>query len=360
MKILFLLLSCICLCNVGVLSIFHKTITIPKLIISSNSRDTDICKEKSCEIVAVSSTVGIKDQLSLTYFQSMAAGAISRTMAQVLMHPANTYKTVLQLRRTHTGSLPKLSLNRLFQGADAQFLFSLPHGAFYFAVIEQVKIKLLKYCTLKPFIVDFVASSVSTIVCSIVSTPQMVLTDRLMADMYPSFPEAVRSIMSTEGVRGFYTGWWPALVQKLPSYGLTWMFFQQFIRLHEQYRQKKPNSQENFVLGAVAAAASVCVMNPIDTVKTRLVTQTATCVRPYKGVMNCLLRIMKEEGPVSLYRSLPPRLLSVVPMIAIQFGVYEFMKGKIIQRRRGQFVRRARSSAAVAAPVPVPAATLRL
>ena len=51
----------------------------------------------------------------------------------------------------------------------------------------------------------------STVVCSIVSTPQMVLTDRLMAGIYPSFPDAVQTILRNEGLQGFYSGWWPVL-----------------------------------------------------------------------------------------------------------------------------------------------------
>ena len=47
----------------------------------------------------------------------------------------------------------------------------------------------------------------------------MVLTDRLMAGVYPSFPDAVRTIVKADGWRGFYIGWWPALAQKIPSYG---------------------------------------------------------------------------------------------------------------------------------------------
>ena len=36
----------------------------------------------------------------------------------------------------------------------------------------------------------------------------------------------------------------------------------------------------------------------------------------------------------SLYRALPPRLLSVVPMIGIQFSVYEFMKRWLLKESR--------------------------
>jgi len=53
---------------------------------------------------------------------------------------------------------------------------------------------------------------------------------------------------------------------------------------------------------------------------------------PYKGIIDCGLRISREEGIKTFYRGLAPRLLSVVPMIGIQFGVYEAMKKVMIQR----------------------------
>ena len=167
---------------------------------------------------AATGAVAVTDQL--TYMQTMTAGALSRTMAQTLMHPANTYKTLLQLRGSSTGVLTKLTPERLLRGVDAQFIMSLPHGAFYFFVIDQVKTKLSCHMSSKfNFLQDFAASTISTVFCSIVSTPQMVLTDRLMAGVYPTSMDALRSILNTEGIAGFYTGWWPALAQKIPSYG---------------------------------------------------------------------------------------------------------------------------------------------
>jgi len=38
----------------------------------------------------------------------------------------------------------------------------------------------------------------------------------------------------------------------------------------------------------------------------------------YTGVLQCLRLITKEEGVGALYRALPPRLISVVPMMGIQ------------------------------------------
>ena len=82
-------------------------------------------------------------------------------------------------------------------------------------------------------------------------------------------------------------------------------------------------------LGALAAAAAVCVMIPMDTVKTRLVLQGAAGEATYAGVRDCFYRIFREEGLGAFYISLLPRLASVVPMISIQFGAYEVRQSSV-------------------------------
>ena len=86
-------------------------------------------------------------------------------------------------------------------------------------------------------------------------------------------------------------------------------------------------------MGCLASATTVCVMIPMDTIKTRLVTQmNYPDLVPYKGIADAAVRISREEGIGAFYRGLTPRLISVVPMIGIQFGVYEFMKKVMVAR----------------------------
>ena len=303
---------------------------------TKQKRGTRLIKMSASALRSASNRVSLvsKKLDQMTYLQIMAAGAISRTMAQTIMHPANTFKTMLQLKRDSNVPITnQLTPERLLRGADAQFFMSLPHGAFYFFVIDQVKTKVSKVIP-KAYenLSDFAASAISTVVCSIVSTPQMVLTDRLMAGVYPNFPVALRQILKQEGVKGFYAGWRSGLAQKIPSYGLTWMFFQQLKRAHESFFDAKPSAETNFFLGALAAAGGTTVMIPMDTVKTRLVIQGAAngaSGAAYTGVRNCFVRILREEGVGAFYRALPPRLGSVVPMIAIQFGTYEIIKARL-------------------------------
>ena len=92
---------------------------------------------------------------------------------------------------------------------------------------------------------------------------------------------------------------------------------------------------ENSMMGCMASAITVCIMIPMDTVKTRLVTQlNYPHLVPYKSISDCFQRVLKEEGVTAFYRGLTPRLLSVVPMIGIQFGVYEVRRIAAFQCRR--------------------------
>ena len=73
--------------------------------------------------------------MSLTFKEAMFAGAVSRSLAQTCMQPANVVKTLLQGRGT-SSQLSNLSFKLLTRGAGAQFVMSMPHGAFNFATVE--------------------------------------------------------------------------------------------------------------------------------------------------------------------------------------------------------------------------------
>ena len=119
---------------------------------------------------------------------------------------------------------------------------------------------------------------------------------------------------------------------------LTWTLFQQLKQAQLRIMERPPKDIENSFMGCIASATTVCIMIPMDTIKTRLVTQiNYPDLVPYNGIIDCARRIAKEEGMKTFYRGLPPRLISVVPMIGIQFGVYEFMKKRMISKRNGEY-----------------------
>jgi solute carrier family 25 S-adenosylmethionine transporter 26 len=257
-------------------------------------------------------------------------------------------KTILQSSAdTRVGQLLKpASFRRLTYGAGANFFLSIPTGAMNFAVLEFVRYHMGKAVQANPFLaarqeqlgagMDFASSALSTIACSVVSTPQMMITDNVMAGQYSNLVTAAKGLYNQHGIRGFYGGWWPGLVGKIPSYALTWTLFQQLKQARNRISKRPARNYENSIMGCLASATTVSIMIPMDTIKTRLVTQAGGVAAgkiPYKGIIDCAVRVAKEEGIVAFYRGLPPRLVSVVPMIGIQFGVYEAMKKFMLQRQ---------------------------
>lgn len=170
----------------------------------------------------------------LHFWEAMVCGAISRSTAQTIMHPANTMKTILQSSRNGNPNLTVLSFTkwkyakRLTRGAGAQLILSLPHGAVNFAVLELMRRQMNNVVSRSRYAdainrnfgpgMDFLSSALSTVCCSAVSTPQMMICDNIMAGTYPNLLVAARSLAKEKGISGFYTGWWPGIAGKIPSY----------------------------------------------------------------------------------------------------------------------------------------------
>mmetsp|Transcript_24106 Transcript_24106/g.52026 ORF Transcript_24106/g.52026 Transcript_24106/m.52026 type:complete len:468 (+) Transcript_24106:39-1442(+) len=287
----------------------------------------------------------------LHFWEAMICGAISRSAAQTIMHPTNTMKTILQSSRKVPGKAPLTvrsftqwkHAKHLTRGAGAQLILSIPHGAVNFAVLELVRRQMNNAVSRSRYGeqinrnfgagMDFLSSALSTVCCSVVSTPQMMICDNIMAGTYPNLLVATSSLMKDKGVAGFYSGWWPGIAGKIPSYGLTWTLFEQIKRVRSTMSSRPAKDFENSIMGCMASATTVCIMIPMDTVKTRLVTQlNYPDLVSYTGINDCFKRVLKEEGIGAFYRGLTPRLLSVVPMIGIQFGVYEYMKKFMVAR----------------------------
>jgi solute carrier family 25 S-adenosylmethionine transporter 26 len=197
-------------------------------------------------------------------------------------------KTILQNTRRGLPNSPTIgelmlprNFRRLTVGAGANFLLSVPHGAVNFAVLEFVRKWLSTVVRSNPILaanesrfsfgLDFLSSSISTVACSVVSTPQMMIVDNIMAGNYPNLKAACVGLAQTKGINGFYAGWWPGLVGKIPSYALTWTFFQQLKKIRSSISPNRPvaTDAENSIMGCIASATTVCLMIPMDTIKTR-------------------------------------------------------------------------------------------
>ncbi|KAL0283474.1 UNVERIFIED_CONTAM: Folate transporter 1, chloroplastic [Sesamum angustifolium] len=148
---------------------------------------------------------------------------------------------------------------------------------------------------------------------------------------YRNTPHALFTIARTEGLRGLYAGFYPAVLGSTISWGLYFYFYS---KAKQRYLRSREELSPGLHLASAAEAGGlVCFCtNPIWLVKTRLQLQTPQQARPYSGFHDALRTILKEEGWRALYKGLVPGLF-LVTHGAIQFTAYEELRKMAINYR---------------------------
>ncbi|KAL6636959.1 hypothetical protein ACP70R_024531 [Stipagrostis hirtigluma subsp. patula] len=145
---------------------------------------------------------------------------------------------------------------------------------------------------------------------------------------YRNTSHAVYTIARSEGLRGLYAGFYPAVLGSTVSWGLYFFFYN---RAKQRYLQGTDDQLHpaHHLVSAAEAGVSLCT-NPIWLVKTRLQLQTPKHhASRYSGFSDALRTILKEEGFLALYRGIGPGLL-LVTHGAIQFTAYEELRKAMI------------------------------
>lgn len=83
--------------------------------------------------------------------------------------------------------------------------------------------------------------------------------------------------------------------------------------------------------GAIAGICSVTTTYPLDIIRTRLSLENNTGVN--KTILDCGKEIVNNEGGyLGLYRGLAPTIAGIAPYVALNFTVYEGLKGWIVSK----------------------------
>ncbi|XP_076897845.1 folate transporter 1, chloroplastic-like [Bidens hawaiensis] len=152
---------------------------------------------------------------------------------------------------------------------------------------------------------------------------------------YKNTPHALFTIARSEGLRGLYAGFLPAVLGSSISWGLYFYFYNS---AKQRYMKNQDESSARIHLASAAEAGGlVCLLtNPVWVVKTRLQLQNPQHHgRPYSGLSDAFKTILKDEGWRALYKGLSPGLF-LVAHGAIQFTAYEELRKIIVDFRHKQ------------------------
>ncbi|XP_056648216.1 mitochondrial 2-oxodicarboxylate carrier [Diorhabda sublineata] len=82
--------------------------------------------------------------------------------------------------------------------------------------------------------------------------------------------------------------------------------------------------------GGSAGFVEVCIMHPLDLVKTRLQIQSKSTDRNdsryYRGIIDCFGKMYKHEGLLSFWKGILPPILAETPKRAVKFFTFEQYK----------------------------------
>ncbi|XP_042905793.1 mitoferrin-1 [Parasteatoda tepidariorum] len=136
---------------------------------------------------------------------------------------------------------------------------------------------------------------------------------------YKSVFGGLLKINSEEGMLRLFRGMPLPLVASIPAHALYYSTYEVMKRMLSgtEFGTKNPIAQS--AAGALAITNHNIVMNPADVVKQRMQIYGS----PYKSSFHCLKSILKSEGVIALYRSLPTQMAIDAPYGALHFVIYE-------------------------------------
>lgn len=141
---------------------------------------------------------------------------------------------------------------------------------------------------------------------------------------------AFRKIYAIRGIRGLYRG----VIGNIPRAALgSGAQLATFEPLKDYMRRNNLGftnpTLNSFVCSAIAGSAMAIMITPPDVLLTRLYNQPlddAGKGKYYSGVLDCLIKIIKTEGPTALYKGFGPSYLRVAPHSTLVLVFYDEAK----------------------------------
>lgn len=193
-----------------------------------------------------------------------------------------------------------------------------------------------------------VAAGIGDVAASLVRVPCEVLKQRLQVGLYSNISHALRTVTQAGSLTRLYAGLGAQLARDVPYAAVEFVAYEN-LKAMALRRQRAPVSQQahgppaakiqqrlqegklprgqSFLVGGMSGAMAAIVSNPMDVVKTRLMTQTryGGAVQ-YRGVVHTLVRVSREEGIQAFAKGIAPRIAAKTLQSAMFFAAYEFLR----------------------------------
>lgn len=268
-------------------------------------------------------------------WKSLVAGAAAGATEAAITYPFEFAKTRLQFR-TVQGAPPSTrnplvliantvrqdGVRTLYAGADALIVGTAWKAAVRFLAFDSIKALFADEHGRTGKFGGVCAGLGAGVLESIVAvTPFETVKTALIDDArsanrrYHGFIHGTKGLIKDYGIRGIYRGLVPVTMRQA---GNSAVRMGSYNALKGFYNPK--TSLGTFGIGALAGVATVIATSPLDVLKTRMQSLSAS---EYRNSFDCVQKIYKQEGIFAFWRGATPRLGRLILSGGIVFTVYE-------------------------------------
>ena len=216
----------------------------------------------------------------------------------------------------------------LYKGIQAAWLRESVYSSLRLGLYEPFK-RLLGATDPKntPFWLKFVAASSSGLLGSFLANPFDLLKIRMQAQETKSMGLSwhVNEVYSKQGFFGFYRGVQATVTRAMILNGVKLAVYDHIKHTIIGSGLLKDGKLTQFLSSVVAGVCMAIATAPFDLARTRLMNQP-TDQKLYNGMVDCFVKIVRNEGPLALYKGFTPQWMRFGPTTTIQLVTWEALR----------------------------------
>lgn len=152
-------------------------------------------------------------------------------------------------------------------------------------------------------------------------------------DKYTGVLQSLRTILAEEGAVGLWRSNFANVIRVAPYAATQFASYDLYKSTLGVGAQNRPSQEKSsfaeqlvqrLLCGGLAGLTATTVTHPLDVARLRVATDAET-----KGVSTALLSLIKEGGPLNLYRGYIPTVVSLCPFIALNFTTFDVLKARV-------------------------------
>jgi hypothetical protein len=176
------------------------------------------------------------------------------------------------------------------------------------------------------FILKFAAGSAAGAIGSIAGNPFDVLKTRMMAaEKGSSFASTASALVKNQGIAGLYRGLEANIMRAMVLNGTKMACYDQIKGIITASGIVPQGLTTQFMAAFSAGFFMACTVTPFDLLRTKLMNQPADA-KVYSGFVDCLVKVVKKDGPRGLYAGFLPIWARFAPTTTLQLVIFEQIK----------------------------------